>query len=274
MRENIYLPQLATIREIREETADTAFFTAAFDEPAHAGSFNYRPGQFVEVTVFGSGECPVSIASSPTRDGTIELCVRETGEVTGALHQLSTGDRIGVRGPYGNSFPVEETEGRDILFVGGGIGLAPLRSLLWYMLDNRERYGRIDVVYGAKTPEDLCFQKEYGSWGESGDTGIHITVDRADGKWSGKVGLVTAFLQELGLPPRNRVAFVCGPPIMIKVTALTLLGMGYDETQVVTTLERKMRCGVGKCGRCSIGDRYVCRDGPVFNLSELKQLTE
>jgi sulfhydrogenase subunit gamma (sulfur reductase) len=274
MRKNVYLPNIATIKKIEEETADTSTFTVVFDDQKVLSSFSYLPGQFVEVTAFGKGECPVSITSTPTKNGYLELCIRSTGKVTDALHNLDEGGKIGIRGPYGNSFPLDEVRGKDIILIGGGIGLAPLRSLLNYLLDRKKQYGKIELFYGAKTPNNLCFRREYDLWNSYENMSVYITVDKAAGKWNGRVGFVTELLKEIDPSPHNRVAFVCGPAIMIKLTANILTEMRYEDSKVITTLERKMKCGVGKCMRCSIGEKLVCQDGPVFSLRELNEITD
>ena len=242
------------------------------DDPTLAQSFTYRPGQFAELSIFGVGECPISIASTPTRKGFLEFCVRAVGQVTNALHELDVGSKIGVRGPYGNPFPLSELEGRNLLFIGGGIGLAPLRSLINYVLDNRDHYGEVELIYGARSPQDLAFKDELKLWGEQEGVTVYLTVDRGDERWRGPVGFVPSFLREIAPSPQEKVAFTCGPPIMIKLVMEALEEMGFPPDHMVTTLEMKMKCGVGKCGRCNIGSRYICRDGPVFTLEQLKAL--
>ncbi len=270
MSSNIYLPHLATITEIEPQTPDTTMLRVVLDDSTLAQSFTYRPGQFAELSIFGVGECPISIASTPTRRGFLEFCVRAVGQVTNALHELDVGSKIGVRGPYGNSFPL--SEGQNLLFIGGGIGLAPLRSLINYALDNRDHYGEVELVYGARSPQDLVFKDELNSWDEQENVTVHLTVDRGDETWNGPVGFVPPFLREIGPSPQDKVAFTCGPPIMIKLVMEALEEMGFAPDRIVTTLEMKMKCGVGKCGRCNIGSNYICRDGPVFSLEQLKAL--
>jgi sulfhydrogenase subunit gamma (sulfur reductase) len=212
------------------------------------------------------------VNSTPTRPGCLEFAVREVGTVSHGLHNLEVGDYIGLRGPFGNGFSIETMKGKDIFFIAGGIGLAPLRSLINYMLDRREEFGAIDIVYGARTPGLLCFSGEFAAWQKASRTNLHLTVDVQAPGWEGNVGLVPGLVKELGLSPGNRIAVACGPPIMIKFTLANLSGMGYPDESIITTLELKMKCGVGKCGRCNIGSKYVCLDGPVFRLSELKEL--
>lgn len=272
MSSNIYLPHLATITEIEAQTPDTTMLRVTLDDPTLALSFTYRPGQFAELSIFGVGECPISIASTPTRKGFLEFCVRAVGQVTNALYELDVGSKIGVRGPYGNPFPLSELEGRNLLFIGGGIGLAPLRSLINYVLDNRDHYGEVELIYGARSPQDLAFKDELKLWGEQEGVTVYLTVDRGDERWRGPVGFVPSFLREIAPSPQEKVAFTCGPPIMIKLVMEALEEMGFPPDHMVTTLEMKMKCGVGKCGRCNIGSRYICRDGPVFTLEQLKAL--
>ncbi len=272
MSSNIYLPHLATIIEIEAQTPDTTMLRVTLDDPTLAQSFTYRPGQFAELSIFGVGECPISIASTPTRKGFLEFCVRAVGQVTNALHELDVGSKIGVRGPYGNPFPLSELEGRNLLFIGGGIGLAPLRSLINYVLDNRDHYGEVELIYGARSPQDLAFKDELKLWDEQEGVTVYLTVDRGDERWRGPVGFVPSFLREIAPSPQEKVAFTCGPPIMIKLVMEALEEMGFPPDHMVTTLEMKMKCGVGKCGRCNIGSRYICRDGPVFTLEQLKAL--
>lgn len=269
MASSLLVPEIARIQAVRELTEDTLLFEVV---GVRSQTLSYRVGQFMELSVFGIGECPISITSSPTRPERLEFAIREVGSVSGALHNLEAGEEIGLRGPFGNGFPVEAMKGHDIFLIAGGIGLAPLRSLIYYLLDNREDYGAIDIVYGARTPELLCFSDEFELWQKAPRTRLHLTVDRKAPGWSGKVGFVPALARELELSPEGRIAVACGPPIMIKLTLADLEAMGYPDENIITTLELKMKCAVGKCGRCNIGTKYVCLDGPVFSLSELKQL--
>jgi NAD(P)H-flavin reductase len=258
---------MARIQAVRELTEDTRLFEVVGENGA-----SYQVGQFYELSVLGIGECPISIASAPSRPGRLEFAIRRVGTVTSALHNLEAGDRLGLRGPFGNSFPVAEMKGNDIFIIAGGIGLAPLRSLILYILDNREDYGEIDIVYGARTPELLCFSDEFETWRSAPRTRLHLTVDTEAPGWDGNVGFVPTLVKELALDPEGRIAVACGPPIMIKYTLADLEAQGYADQNIITTLELKMKCGVGKCGRCNIGSIYVCQDGPVFRLSELKKL--
>jgi len=270
--DNIYLPALATIQEVRLETPDIATYVVTFDDAKLRDSFTYEPGQFAELSVFGVGECPIGIASSPTWKGYLEFCVRAVGTVSNAIHNLEAGDKLGVRGPLGNSWPYQEIRGQDLLFIGGGIGLPPLRSLIRYVLDKRDDYGAVEIVYGARSPADLVYKQELKEWEERPDVDFHVTVDVGDATWDGPVGFVPPFLKQINPSPENKVAFTCGPPIMIKLVVQALEEMGYADADIVTTLEMKMKCGVGKCGRCNIGDKYICRDGPVFTYEQLREI--
>jgi len=270
--DNIYLPSIATVTEVRPETPDISTYVVSFDDERLRDSFTYEPGQFAELSIFGVGECPIGIASSPTWEGFLEFCVRAVGTVTRALHELEAGDKLGVRGPLGNSWPTEEIRGKDLLFIGGGIGLPPLRSLIQYVLDKRDDYGAVQIVYGARSPADLVYKAELKEWEERHDVELYVTVDVGDETWEGPVGFVPPFLKEINPSPENKVAFTCGPPIMIKLVVDALEEMGYADANIVTTLEMKMKCGVGKCGRCNIGDKYICRDGPVFTFEQVMSI--
>ncbi len=268
----LFLPRLAEIAEVREETYDTRTFRLRLR--GEGDRFEFRPGQFLELSVFGFGEAPFCLASSPTRDGGLETTVRRVGQLTEALHALGPGDEVGLRGPFGNGFDVEAARGRDLLFVGGGIGLPPLRGLIWNVLDERDRFGRVTLLYGARTPGDLVYKDELRAWAARGDVELRLTVDRAEGDWHGPVGVVPTLFEKVALHPATTLAFVCGPPVMIHFVVQDLLRRGFPEEAVISTLERMMQCGVGKCNHCTIGHRYVCRDGPVFNYRQMRELVE
>jgi NAD(P)H-flavin reductase len=272
MAANPYQPDLATVEEIIEETPDTRTFRAVFRDPELRESFTYEPGQFQEVSVFGVGEATFCLTSTPTRPGVVEFSVKQVGHVTTALHEMSPGDIVGIRGPFGNWFPYGEWKGKRLLFIGGGIGMAPLRSLLNFCLDNRADYGPIDLIYGARTPQDLCFRSEFDDWRSAPDTRVFLTVDRGDESWQGNVGFVPAYLMDLAPSPANTIAITCGPPIMIKYVLESLEKLNFAPEQIYTTLEMKMKCGIGKCGRCNIGEKFVCIDGPVYSYAQLKEL--
>ncbi|MGA9753148.1 MAG: FAD/NAD(P)-binding protein [Acidobacteriota bacterium] len=268
----LYLPHLASIQRVEEETPDTRTFFLAADALPWRGA--YQPGQFVELSVFGVGEAPFCLAQSPTRAECIEVTVRRTGSVTDRLHTYAAGDVVGLRGPFGNHFPFERARGKDLIFVGGGIGLPPLRSLINYVLDHREDYGVVMVLYGARTPADRVYKRELAAWGASSELVLRETVDQADESWKGPVGVVTKLLRTMTVAPQRTVAFTCGPPIMLTFVVAELLAIGLAEGDIVTTLERMMKCGVGKCGHCCVGHHYVCVDGPVYNFAQLRHLPE
>ena len=272
--ENIYLPHPAIIKEIIQETKDVKTLTLTFEDEGLQKNFAYLPGQFVEFSIGGVGEAPFCLASSPTRAGYIQCTTKKAGKVTQAIHDLEVGDRVGIRGPYGNSFLLEGLKGKNLVLVGGGIGLAPLRSLIQYVLDQKEDYGKIVIIYGAKTTEDLVYKKELEEWGKSPGVELVLTVDPGgeDKEWKGEIGLVPSILEKVNPSPDKRMLITCGPPIMIKFVLFTAAKMGYQPKQIVTTLERKMKCGLGKCGRCNIGSTYICQDGPVFTYKQLEDL--
>ncbi|WP_243545157.1 FAD/NAD(P)-binding protein [Pseudodesulfovibrio tunisiensis] len=271
-RNNNLLPEPATIVEIIDETPNIKTFRVVLDNEEAMRDFTFRPGQVGQLTVFGTGEATFVINSSPTRMEYLQFSVMKVGEVTSALHALQPGDTIGVRAPLGNAFDVEGMKGKDIVFIGGGIGMAPLRTLLVYMLDNRADYGDITLLYGARTPVDMSFQSDLDEWMARDDLNVTLTVDAEYPEWPHRVGLIPNVLKELKPSPNNCIAVTCGPPIMIRFTLLALQELGFQDEQIVTTLEKRMKCGVGLCGRCNIGDKYVCVDGPVFTYAQLKAL--
>ncbi|MGE4506161.1 MAG: FAD/NAD(P)-binding protein, partial [Desulfovibrionaceae bacterium] len=230
------------------------------------------PGQVGQLSVFGVGESTFVINSTPTRMDYLQFSVMRVGELTSQLHKLKAGDQIGVRAPLGNCFPYKEMRGKNILFVGGGIGMAPLRTLLLYMLDNRADYGDISLLYGARSPHDMAFSYEVPEWLERDDLNTVLTVDNGTDDWQHKVGLIPNILKEMNPSPENCFAVTCGPPIMIKFTIQAMQELGFQDEQIITTLEKRMKCGVGICGRCNIGTHYVCQDGPVFTYAQLREL--
>jgi sulfhydrogenase subunit gamma (sulfur reductase) len=269
---SLYQPLLSEIARIEDETPDTRTFFLASDDVAWRS--DYRPGQFVELSVFGLGEAPFCLAQSPTRSEFIEITVRRTGSVTNRLHDYALGDVVGLRGPFGNWFPFERAKGKDLVFVGGGIGLPPLRSLINYVLDRRQDYGTVHVLYGARTPADRVYKTELAAWSRSDQLTLIETVDRADNGWQGNVGVVTKLVSGLRIDPANTMAFTCGPPIMLRFVVAELLSLGLPNRNIVTTLERYMKCGVGKCGHCAVGHRYICVEGPVYNYEQISHLPE
>jgi sulfhydrogenase subunit gamma (sulfur reductase) len=269
---SIYLPTMARLLSVEPMTQLETLFTLELPE---GGSLGNEPGQFVEVSLLGVGEAPISISSSPSRsNGTFELCVRRVGDVTNALHGLAPGAHLGVRGPFGNPFPITRMKGKDVLFAAGGLGLAPLRSLINEVLDQRGSFGRVIVLYGTKQPSEILFKDELLEWAEREDVEFHMTVDRGDESWRGHVGVITTLFPGVNVNPRNTVAAICGPPIMYRFVLMELLGKGIPETQIYLSLERRMKCGVGKCGHCQIDEFYCCQDGPVFRYSDIKGLEE
>lgn len=271
---DVYFPDIAVIDSIRNETGDVKTFTMRFKDPDIQENFSYRSGQFLEVSIFGIGEMPISITSTPSRAGFFELSVKNVGLVSGVLHSMTPGAEVGIRGPFGNGFPFEKFFGKELLFVGGGIGLAPLRSLINNVLDNRDSFGRVTILYGSRTPGDLVFRDEFQVWQDQPDVTMLVTVDRGDEQWTGNVGVVTTLFPKAAIESQSTVAFVCGPPVMIPFVIKDLLDLGFAEDRIISTLERHMKCGVGKCGHCCIGHKYVCVDGPVFSYREMKAMTE
>lgn len=268
---NPLIPQVCRVTKITQETPDVQTYriqTLDGKKP-----FAPKPGQLAMISLLGVGEAMFSITAQG--EDYIESSIKRVGELTEAFHSMSEGQQIGVRGPYGNNFPAESLKGEDLLFIGGGIGLAPVRSLIRYCFENRKDYGHIDILYGSRSPEDLVFKEDlFENWKEEPDTKVHVTVDRGNADWEGNVGFVPAYLEELAFSPKGRKVILCGPPIMIKFCSETLLRMGFEKKNVITTLEMRMKCGVGKCGRCNIGSKYVCLDGPVFSLAELDELPD
>ena len=274
--ENVYLPSVAVLDRVVSEITDVKTFYWHFEDAAMQKAFhNFRPGQFAEVSLFGTGEFPTSLPPSPTEDETF-FTVRKVGSCTSALHDLKPGDKFAVRGPDGNGFPMQEYYGKNLVFVAGGIGLIPLRSVIVYALQNRDKYQRIQIFHGAKTPTDLMYVSNLQEWGKTAGVECYLTVDHGDRNWTGNVGVVGSLFKKPGVqvPVDNTVAFVCGPPIMFRFVIKDLLGMGFQERNIVSTLERYMKCGVGKCGHCCIGVAYVCVDGPVFTYEQIKKLGE
>jgi NAD(P)H-flavin reductase len=274
--DNVYLPKIAILDRVVEEIADVTTFYWHFEDPAEQAAFRkFLPGQFAQVSVFGSGEFPASLPPSPTEEE-LFFTVRRVGSVTAALHALKPGDTFGVRGPYGNGFPMNQYFGQNLLFVAGGIGLIPLRSCLNYALDNRHRYGKIQLFYGARGLKDLMYLGALREWEMTRGFECYLTVDRADDQWTGHVGVVGSLFRKPGVtvPVENTTAFVCGPPIMFRFVIRDLKEMGFEDRNIMSTLERYMKCGVGKCGHCCIGLAYVCADGPVFTYEQIKRLGE
>jgi sulfhydrogenase subunit gamma (sulfur reductase) len=271
LSKSIYKPEMARLIDVEQMTRLEKLFT--IESPN--GDLGHDPGQFVMVSVLGVGEAPISITSSPSRsNGRFELCVRSVGNVTNALHTLQKGDKVGIRGPFGSGFPLERMRGKDVLFAPGGLGLAPLRSLINQVIDERGSFGRVIILYGAKRPGELLFVDEVSEWMERDDIECLVTVDRGDETWDGHVGVITTLFPKISVNPRNTVAITCGPPIMYRFVLMEMLGKGIPETQIYLSLERRMKCGVGKCGHCQINSLYCCQQGPVFNYANIKGFEE
>ena len=270
--ENIYLPYPARIMRVIEENAQIKTFELAFTNPFKNDSFSYRPGQFMMVSIPHEGEAPISIASTPTRPGSLELSVRKAGKLTAAMHAMREGELVGLRGPYGRPFPVEALQGRDLVFVAGGIGLAPLRSLISYALDKREEFGTITLLYGSRSPHDIAFSADLTAWQEQAGVNCLLTVDVAAPGWAGHVGIVTTLLDKIAPAPSRATALVCGPSVMIRAVLAEFTRMGFADDHIITTLERHMKCGVGICRHCHMDSTLVCVDGPVFTLAQLRRL--
>ena len=265
-----YVPRMARITAAEQMTETERFFRLEMEE----GPLEYEPGQFVSVMCFGIGEAPISICSSPTQGKAFELTVRSVGTVTNYLKGLKAGNRVGIRGPFGNHFDYDAMKGQDVLFVAGGLGLAPTRSLIRYVLDKRKDFGKVTILFGAREPKWLLFRGEVEEWAKRGDCNVLVTVDRGDPNWKGNVGVITRLFNKIEMDPTKTWAVIVGPPIMFKFTVLEALAEGIPEHRIICSLERHMKCGVGKCGHCQIRGVYVCREGPVFTYEQVKRLRE
>ncbi len=273
MTNETLIPKLGVITDIRIDTPDIKTFRVV--SPEGKKLFEHRPGQCAMVSIPGVGEAMFSITSSPTNTEYMEFSIKKCGCLTTWLHQAEVGQNVTVRGPYGNPFPVDDVfAGKDLLFVAGGVGLAPLRSVINYCRHYRDRYGKIDIVYGSRSKDDLLdYQEIINEWSNDAGVNVHLTIDREQEGWDGHVGFVPTYVKELGFEP-TKTAVLCGPPIMIKFTLQGLGELGFNREQVYTTLELRMKCGVGKCGRCNVGSKYVCKDGPVFRMDQLDALPD
>lgn len=271
MAKDLLVPELAVVTAIRTDTPDVKTFRV--ESVSGKPLFDHMPGQCAMLTLPGSGEAMFSITSSPTQGEYKEFSIKRCGQLTDALHQMEVGQQIGIRGPYGKPFPVDtEFRGKNLLFIAGGIGLAPLHSVIEYVRANRDEYGHVNILYGSRSAADLVDLGHIQSdWMTEKDTDVYLTIDRPQEGWDGHVGFVPSYLKELAFKP-DCTAIICGPPIMIKFVLQALIEMGFDKKQVYTTLELKMKCGIGKCGRCNIGSKFVCKDGPVFRCDEIDEL--
>ncbi len=268
----LYVPEMSSIVQARNLTAQDRLFEIELPEERDLG---HKPGQFVQLSIFGFGEAPISVCSAPARKGSFELCVRKVGSLTAALHALGAGDAVGIRGPFGNGFPMECLTKMDVLIIAGGIGLAPLRSVIKQILSRRKRYGRLIILYGAKEPGDILFVNEIAAWRADKRNEVLVTVDQPTEDWDGPVGVVTTLIPEVEIDPSQTVVVaLVGPPVMYKFVYLELKDIGIPDDQMFFSLERRMKCGVGKCGHCQIDGYCVCVDGPVFSAKQVKQIHE
>lgn len=249
-------------------------FKVAFDDEKIWDTWSHSPGQCAMVGTPGIGESMFCISSSPTEKGYLRFSIMKTGKNTSALHELEKDDSFYIRGPLGNTFPVDDWKGKNIVTIGGGIGQAPLRPIIQWVRDNRADYGELELIYGARTSADHCFKAEFEEIGQSGECGLHLSVDVEEEEWPHFVGFVPTLLMDVAPKPENSIAVTCGPPIMIKFVLENLEKLGFKPEQVYTTLENRMKCGIGKCGRCNVGNLYVCKDGPVFSYATLKNIPE
>jgi NAD(P)H-flavin reductase len=263
-----------TVNSIREESDDRTLRTLDLGFRDEKQAFDYLPGQFCQLSILGKGEAPFGIASSPTEKGFLRFTVNRVGVVTTALHYLEQGEAIGLRGPLGNYYPVEKFKGQNVVIVSGGFAFTTLRSLVVYMLAHRKDFADITVIYGARRPGLLLYRDELAEWEKRDDLNLHLTIDKEVPGWDKRVGFVPTVTKEVAPSPKDTWAVVCGPPVMIKYTLPVLFDLGFPSERIYTSLERRMKCGIGKCGRCNIGSKYVCADGPVFSYAELQELPE
>jgi len=273
---DIYIPMLTNIKSITSENKanDIKTFEFVFQKEEDLNSFKYVPGQFSELSIIGKGECPIGIASSPTEEGSVKFTIKKMGTVTSHFHKREAGDVVGIRGPLGNGWPVEDMKGKNIVIIGGGFAFSTLRSLIEYILheENRKNYGNLTVIYGNRDSGEVLYRSDLEKWEKRDDIKLVLTIDREEKGWNKKVGFVAPIVKEVAPSSENAIAVVCGPPIMIKTTISVLEELKFEDEQILNSLEMRMKCGVGKCGRCNIGNKYVCLDGPVFSLAELKKL--
>lgn len=274
MIENPYVPYLGRLAAVETLGTGIKLFKVRFDDRAVAEAFRYQPGQFGFLSAFGVGEAPFGITSVCGIDDTVDFAVAKVGTVTQALHGMNQGDVVGVRGPMGNWFPMDQIKGKNVIVLGGGIGGAPLRPVITSILHDRASYGDLTILWAARNPRLLVFTEEYETWRQAPNTALHLTVDEGDAGWTGHTGLITQLLQKVGPAPDNATVIICGPPIMIHFAIIELQKMGFASEQIITTLEAKMKCGIGKCGRCNMGEKYVCLHGPVFSHAEIKGFLE
>ena len=268
---NEYLPKKAVIERIIEESLDTKTLRLRLKDKSD-GRLNYKPGQFLMLSLVGFGEAPFTFASCPGKDGKFEVSVRKVGALTNALHNLKEKDIVGVRGPYGNFFPIDKIKKKDVLFVAGGCGIAPLRSLIQYVFKKRKDFGKVEIIYGCRTPGDRFYKRELEGWRDTPSTDIYLTVDEPDDKWGGACGAVCVLFPKIKLNPKSSFVFLCGPSAMLKFAIRDILKLGFKENNVYASLERYMKCGIGKCGHCYCKGKYICLDGPNFSYAQMREL--
>ena len=274
--ENPYIPHLAVITDIRDETTGERAiktFKVAFQENSVSENFTYQPGQCAMLGILGKGESMISINSLSDEDY-LQFSIMKMGKVTSGIHECEAGDVVTVRGPYGNGFPVRDWKGKDIISIGGGIGQAPLRPIINYVLNRRKSYGKLTLIYGARTVSDICFREELLELKKLKHLSVHLSIDKEEKEWKEFVGFVPDNLLAVHPSPENAIAVTCGPPIMIKFVIASLLKLGFRDEQIFTTIENRMKCGIGKCGRCNVGNLYACKDGPVFSYATLKNIPD
>jgi len=273
---NPYIPMLTKIKAVISENKvnDIKTLELVFKKEEDLKSFDYNPGQFAEISLIGKGECPIGIASSPTEEGSIKFTIKKMGTVTTGFHNCDMGDIVGVRGPLGNGWPIEEMKGKNIVVIGGGFAFSTLRSLVVYLLDEkyRKNYKDITVIYGNRDSGEVLYRDILEEWEQREDIKVVLTIDREEEGWTRKVGFVAAIVKKVAPSPDNAMAVVCGPPIMIRTAVAELVNLGWKDEQILNSLEMRMKCGIGKCGRCNIGNKFVCIDGPVFSLAELQKM--
>jgi sulfhydrogenase subunit gamma (sulfur reductase) len=275
---NPYLPMAVRIERVTVETDDAMLksFDLSFVDPEEARRFDFIPGQFCEISVFGKGEAPFGIASSPTESGPLKFTVNKIGLVTTTLHNLAEGETVGLRGPLGNGYPMDLFEGKNLVIIGGGFAFTTLRSLTHYILapQNRPRFGKVDIIYGVRNPGLFLYKDDLEQWSKREDLGLYLTIDRAVPGWDKLVGFVPDVVAQVAPSSENTYAVICGPPVMIRFTMPKLTALGFPKERIYSSLERRMKCGIGKCGRCNIGPYYVCKDGPVFSYAQLEGLPQ
>jgi NAD(P)H-flavin reductase len=274
LRANPYRPWPARITSIVDLTEKEKLFELRLIDGCVRDAFQFGAGQFVELSIFGVGEAPISISSAPSKQGFIELCVRSAGDVTGALHKKQCGDIVGLRGPFGRGFPFEEMKGHDVLLVAGGLGIAPLKSLINHIHDERHDFGRVTILLGARNPGEILFRRQFDMWRHREDFDLIMTVDEPDDTWDGEVGLVTRLFDRIDIDPASTFGAICGPPVMYRYVIDEMRAKDMDADRIYVSFERRMKCGIGKCGHCGVGHQYACVDGPVFNYWEAMNLQE